>query len=176
MTDQAINHALSEVAAGTEAAFTELYREVYRPVFLLAAAITRQTSLSEDIVQDVFTAVRVHADRYRKGCSGRAWIYAITRNVAYSYLRHYRKEISVEQMPEEADGGVTEDVLGNLVTSEALTTLNEAERAVVLLHVYNNMPLRAIADALQTPYGTIMWRYQSAKKKLRSFYGDRPSK
>jgi RNA polymerase sigma-70 factor (ECF subfamily) len=63
--------------------------------------------------------------------------------------------------------------VGDITVQEALETLNEKERLVVHMKVLGKMTLQEIADALETPMGTIAWRYREAVNKLRRLgYGE----
>ena len=45
--------------------------------------------------------------------------------------------------------------------------LNDNEREVIQLKIVADMTFKEIAQLLNTPMGTITWRYQNAIKKLR---------
>ncbi len=60
-----------------------------------------------------------------------------------------------------------EQVVGDMSIREAMSLLKESEREVVHMKIMGDMTFQEIADILQTPLGTVAWRYREAIKKLR---------
>ena len=50
-----------------------------------------------------------------------------------------------------------------------LQKLTEEERSIVLLHVFWGYKHKEIAQQLNLPLGTVLWRYNVAIKKLKSY-------
>lgn len=180
MTKEELNERLLAIAEGDDAAFAEVYRAFYQPVYLLAASITRERSLAEDITQEVFITLRQCAGRYRPGGQARAWLFGIAKNVARYFVRRQQAELPMERDalpgpngPAETDKWETDmekGCLSEIVMAQALQVLNNAEYRVTVLHVFGGLKLSEIAAFDQTAYGTVLWRYDQAKKKLRRFY------
>ena len=178
MTKEELNGRLIAIAEGDADAFGDVYREWYKPVFLLAASMTRETALAEDVAQEVFLTVRQCADRYRPGGQARAWLFGITKNIARYFIRRQNSgpagqaglsddTMKAWDLPEEA---FEKGCLDAIVVSQALKILNAAEYRITVLHVFAGLNLSEIAAFDQTPYGTVLWRYDRAKHKLRRFY------
>src|SRR5258708_17582109 len=74
---------LLAVGRGDRDALAALYREVAPHLFALAVRITRQASIAEEVVQDVFVAVARKAQSYdpSRG-TAMAWLPPITRHRA----------------------------------------------------------------------------------------------
>src|SRR5258708_6389960 len=74
---------LLAVGRGDRDALAALYREVAPHLFALAVRITRQASIAEEVVQDVFVAVARKAQSYdpSRG-TATAWLATITRHPA----------------------------------------------------------------------------------------------
>lgn len=162
---------LQRDGAESRQAFENLYGAYYQPVFLLAVSITNDVSLAEDVAQEVFITVKRQAGRFRPESSGRAWILAITRNIARYYARTDRaEEYKMRQSGEACAAEFEKQVLDGIVISEAMERLNSAEYRTVLLHVFGGFTLREIASHTDTAYGTVLWRYHEARKKLKKYY------
>lgn len=174
MTREELNTCVLSVAEGKPEALGSLYDALYQPVFLLAASLSGSRLLAEDVVQEVFLVVRACAPRYRAGADPKAWVYGITRNVTRELLRKAHHEIPAEE-PVQTDAppaqiGFEKSCLDGIVVLEALDALTAEEYRITVLHVFGDFKLTEIARYLQIPYGTVLWRYNEAKKKLRRFY------
>lgn len=174
MTKAEADRCLTAVAGGDMAALEALYTAFYRPVFLLAASLTSDAQLAQDVAQEVFVTVRTCAGQYRPGSNARAWIFGVTRNAARYCLRKARWEQPTDPLPEAPvpGGGMESHCLDGIVVNEALACLSAGEYPVVLLHVFAGIKLTEIAAALDIPYGTVLWRYAEARKKLKQYYQD----
>lgn len=172
MTNAEADRCLVAVAGGDMSALEALYTAYYRPVFLLAVSLTSNAELAQDVAQEVFVTVRTCAGQYRPGTNARAWLFGVTKNAARYLQRKTRYEQPTDTLPEipVPGGGMESRCLEGIVLSEALGCLSAGEYPVVLLHVFAGMKLTEIAAALSVPYGTVLWRYAEARKKLKRYY------
>ena len=170
MDRKEVDLCIQAIAEGDQTALVTLYDAYYQAVFLLSASIVSQSALAEDITQEVFIAVRQCADRYQPGTNARAWIFGITKNLCRYHLRRERYEFPAENAGEQELVEFDRECLADIVAADALSTLNAAEYRVTVLHVYAGLKLREIGELLGIPYGTVLWRFSQAKKKLRQFY------
>lgn len=170
MDRKEVDLCIQSVAQGDQAALVTLYDAYYQAVFLLSASLVGQVALAEDITQEVFIAVGQCAGRYQPGTNARAWIFGITKNLCRYHLRRERYEFPSETAGEQEWAEFDKECLADIVVAEALSTLNAAEYRATVLHVYAGLTLREIGELLGIPYGTVLWRFSQAKKKLRRFY------
>lgn len=180
MTKKELNDRLLAIAAGDAEAFAAVYRTYYRPVYLLAASIAHEPTLAEDIAQEVFMTVCRCAAQYQEGRWPQAWIFGITKNTARYFVRQRRAEFPVgnENLSdghlisdfESWDTSMEKGCLDKIVVATALENLNAMEYRIIVLHVFAGLKLKEIAAFDQVPYGTVLWRYDQAKKKLRRYY------
>ena len=173
MTREDLDACLLSIAQGKQEALYNLYDALYQSVFLLAASLSGDSRLAEDAVQEVFLIIHDCAPRYRAGANPRAWIYGITRNVTRDMMRRHRQETLAEN-PSEAESSYSssfeKSCLDGIVVLEALKSLSAEEYRITVLHVFGDFKLTEIAEYLHIPYGTVLWRYSEAKKKLRRHY------
>lgn len=163
-------YSLRRDDAESQQAFENLYDTFYRPVFLLAVSITNDVSVAEDVAQEVFITVKKRAASFYSDSSGRAWIFSITRNLSRYFLRTVSSEQGKIRKLVEGSVEFEKDVLDGIVVSQALDVLNSSEYQTVLLHVFGGFSLREIADNTGVAYGTVLWRYHEARKKLKQYY------
>src|ERR1700687_6375053 len=90
---------------GTEAAYEELIRRHQRRVSALVGSILRRREDVEDVVQQVFLKVFVSLKRFDLRAAFSTWLYKITVNECWDYLRKkkvrplvYECDMSEEQV------------------------------------------------------------------------------
>src|SRR5580704_7750420 len=89
---------------GNEAAFEELVRRHQQRVFALVSGIVRRQEDVEDIAQQVFLKVYLSIKRFDQRAAFSTWLYKITVNECWDYLRKrkvrplvYEADLSEEQ-------------------------------------------------------------------------------
>src|ERR1700736_1805293 len=89
---------------GTEAAFEELIRRHQQRVFALVGSILRRREDVEDVAQQVFLKVFISIKRFDLRSAFSTWLYKITVNECWDYLRKkkvrplvYEADLSDEQ-------------------------------------------------------------------------------
>jgi RNA polymerase sigma-70 factor (ECF subfamily) len=161
---------MTEVAAGSEIAFTVLVR---RHQNSLLNFFTRMGALSdcEDLVQETFVRLFRYRDRYRPTARFTALLYHLARNVwadrgrkAMRFERltsGLRAESEISSEPDFARPGERLDV------DAALQKLSPKLREVIVLNVYQRLRYQEIADALEIPLGTVKSRINLALAALK---------
>ena len=96
-----------------------------------------------------------------------AWLMRIAVNTCKNILksreyRLYAKATPLDQLPEPAHT----DACPDDTVLEAVLSLPEKYREVVVLHFYQSMPLTDVASALHLPQATVRTRLHRAKKLL----------
>src|ERR1700723_801744 len=101
--------------SGEEAAFEELIRRHQQRVFGLVSGILRRREDVEDVVQQVFLKVFVSLMRFDQRAAFSTWLYKISVNECWDYLRKkkvrplvYEADLSEEQVS-RLDGVVWAD-------------------------------------------------------------------
>src|SRR5580704_15689503 len=106
--------------SGTEAAFEELIRRHQQRVLALVGSILRRREDVEDVAQQVFLKVFISLKRFDLRSAFSTWLYKITVNECWDYLRKkkvrrlvYEADLSEEQvsrldaLPEHGYGGAS---------------------------------------------------------------------
>lgn len=93
------------VQAGDEIAFREIVDRYQAKVFSITCGILRNHNDAEDIAQQVFTKIYFSVRRFDSRSSLMTWIYRITVNECYDYLRKrrtrklvYESDLSAEEV------------------------------------------------------------------------------
>jgi len=157
----------------SEITVEKLYTEYRKKVFGYISNKISSREDAEDLTSDVFLKVQQSIDKFDPSkASPSTWIYSITRNVVIDYFRTRRV---TEEIPEDIrsdelveDQYIQDETLSEL--AEALECLNEEERAIIVLHYSDGLPLTEIANRLDISYGMVKIRHNKAlsllKKKL----------
>lgn len=143
---------------GDRRAFDELFRRYAPRLHAFFCRAFNARSIADDLLQTTF--LNVHASRasFREGAMVRPWLFAIATHARADALRSkYRRAAREDALDEEIIG---EDGHQSLETSHeaqrvrrALDGLPEAQRIVVLLHRYEGLTFREIAEVLSSVEG-----------------------
>ena len=124
---------------------------------------------AEDLVSQVFEKVygKLHTFDETKA-SQSTWIYTITRNTVTDYYRTRRIHASYDEAYELPAPEKDRDVLEDL--ADALMTLTERERDLILLHYYKGMTLKKVADKMGMSYINAKVIHKKALSGLKTFF------
>lgn len=158
---------------GDRNAFGELVRRHYQGVVLVVTRMCGDTSLAEDAAQEAFIRAWVNLPAYQPQGNLRNWLYRIAINAALDMLRRKPEEMledeEVLRMPDQAAGPETILIEKERVTllQQAMKSLPEASRSVLVLREYGGLSYQEIANVLEVPMGTVMSRLNYARNRLR---------
>ena len=175
--------------AELEARFMDEAMPLMNQLFGAALGMTRNRADAEDLVQETYLKAYQKFHQYQPGTNIKAWLYRILTN---TYITSYRK---AQRSPKRAPTDTIEDwqladaashaevglksaeveALESLPSSQlrdALDSLSEEQRMVVLMADVEGMSYKEIAEELGVPMGTVMSRLNRARKKLRSVLAD----
>jgi RNA polymerase sigma-70 factor (ECF subfamily) len=167
--------------------FEEVALPHFDALFNLALNLTRSRGEAEDLVQEAYLRAFRFFDSYRPGTHIKAWLFRILRN---TFINRYRAakirpdevdfakiEANYERTIDEAflrrktsespEDAVMDRVLDSEV-QDALASLPEEYRSVVLMALLEEMSYKEIAAALSVPLGTVMSRLHRGRKLLQA--------
>lgn len=132
---------------------------------------------ADELSQEILlTAIR-ELPKLRDDSRFEPWLWGVARNVAKSFSRAMGKNRALyfydvpENLPyQEADGDETEETYDLLRTKIAM--LSESYRSIIILHYYEGLSTKEIADRLRLPEGTVTWRLSAGRKKLKKELDD----
>ena len=149
-----------------------IYTQYCDKVFgFVRSKIFNQTE-AEDIVQTVFLKVYSNLDKYDETkASLSTWIYTITRNTVYDYLKEKRDHPVLELMDntvysadEPEDSILNNEALEELAC--ALEKLPQNQRDIIILIYYKNLDRRKVAQMSGMTYGQLRYLHDKAIKRL----------
>ncbi len=163
------------VQAGEISELAVLFERYHVPLFRYLLHLTRNRTLSEDLVQEVFFRVLKYAASYDSHLPFQVWLYRMARNCYFDSAHKQRFETtgselgevrSAEPMPEELLSRKQETTL----LHEALEKLPEDKREILVLSRFHNLRYEEIASILRCEIGTVKVRVYRALKELRETF------
>jgi len=170
---------------GTEAAFEELIRRHQQRVFALVGSILRRREDVEDVAQQVFLKVFVSLKRFDLRSAFSTWLYKITVNECWDYLRKkkvrplvYEADLSEEQVS-RLDGiisadrpvsGASEQAEVNETLGWLLEKLPEQDQQLLILKEMEGFSVQELAELLDLNVNTVKVRLFRARSRLMDVY------
>ena len=116
-----------------------------------------------------FLQLKLKIHTYREGTNAKAWFLQIVKNLCLDELRK-RKRIEKNVADEkEFEKAVYNPFEQGSAMEYMMRTLTEEEQKIVVMHVFWGYKHKEIAKQLDIPLGTVLWRYNVAIKKLKSY-------
>ena len=161
---------LESIAKGDQEALAALYDHARGAVYGLALSYLKNGHDADDVAQDTFVRIWEKAPLYRPQGSPMAWILTIAKNLALMRLRERGKteDLAAEEWESLAIPSPAVSAEERHVLHAALTSLDETERQVILLHAVTGLKHREIAELLEIPLATALSKYHRGLKKLRA--------
>lgn len=167
--------------AGEEAAFRELVERYQSKVFSIIHGIVRQRNDVEDIAQQVFAKVYVSLKNFDFRSSLITWIYKITVNECFDYLRKrkvrklvYESDLSEDEVRrvENTEPPVDRQVRADTALArrdyvlKLLTRVSEEERMLLMLKEVEGYSVEELAGKTGMNENTIKVKLFRARQKL----------
>jgi RNA polymerase sigma-70 factor, ECF subfamily len=180
---------------GDEDAFQELVERYQRKVYSICYGMLKNEQDSLDVSQDVFIKVYRYLENFNYNSSFYTWLYRITVNKCIDYIRKQKRRSEVDyddtiQRTTDVDGddnimpstlGIQPDrVYGRKELREkmldALETLSEKHRTILILREVEQLSYEDMADVLDISKGTVMSRLYHARRyfqdAIKEYLGD----
>lgn len=134
---------------------------------------------AEDIVQEVFLKVYINLNSFNQDLKFSSWLYRIAHNETINFWRRNKKRSGNDVSWDENealkniisdDKDIEQEVyqrLTNEQLQQALKSIDEKYRTVLILNYLEGKTYQEIADILNKPIGTVGTLLNRAKKILR---------
>lgn len=174
---------VTELKAGSEAAFDHVVTHYHAPVFNLALGIVGHSHDAADVTQEVFLKVFRGIHGFRGGSSLKTWLYRIAIREALNHQRwrhrHHREQFSLEDDThapslgsrlENSDPSPFDETAlreqQNLVRS-ALLQVPSSFRGAIILRDLEGLSYEEVAEVLEISVGTVKSRILRGRRALR---------
>lgn len=159
-----------------------LIRQYGNDVLRTAYMYVKDIHMAEDIFQDVFIKVHAKLSTFEGNSSIKTWIIRIAINTCKDYLKSAwsRRVVPMMEYQEDAivsdtDYDAVENQDTNNLIKEAVLSLPDKYREVVLCVYYQEMTLTEAAKALNIAEGTAKSRLSRARLRLKKLLEGRVS-
>jgi RNA polymerase sigma-70 factor, ECF subfamily len=178
------------VKEGDDGAFNYLVEKYRRPLIGFMYRMTHNAATAEELAQEVFLRVYRSRTTYTADAKFSTWLYRIATNLAANHARdtrHERPEVQVSIDEPDEESGTTVDVADSrsnveqdLVREERLKAIRkhiqalpERQRMAVIMHKYQNMDYKQIAEVLklsESATKSLLFRaYETLRERLKEF-------
>ncbi|HKG13083.1 MAG TPA: sigma-70 family RNA polymerase sigma factor [Pyrinomonadaceae bacterium] len=173
---------VSEVRAGDEAAFEELFRRHRRRVALIASRFFRHREQTEEVVQESFAKAFFALGEFsnRQAESFGAWLSRIAFNVCYDELRRLKRrpESSLSELDEDEAAwlrarsardsrGVESEAVSRELAAKLLARLSPEDRLVLVMLDVEGLSTAEIAEMTGWSVSKVKVRAHRARAHLR---------
>jgi len=178
------------VKTGDDAAFAYLVQKYRRPMVSFLYRLAHNSAAAEDLAQEVFLRVYRSRENYEASAKFTTWLYRIATNLAVNYARdtrHERPENAVSLDEPDTETGLTMDVPDTSLSAEEailrrerlaairqrVQALPERQRIAVVMHKYQQMDYKQIAEVLklsESATKSLLFRaYETLRGQLKEF-------
>ena len=171
---------IHRILAGDDTAFASLVKKYQKQVHALAWRKTGDFHIAEDITQDTFLKVYQNLSTLKDPNQFSGWLYVITANQCYAWLR--KRRIETEPL-EDTDVDVIEGTAYSRyiaaeqekesietqrkVVKKLLSKLKESDRTVITLYYFGEMTCEEISRFLGVSTSAIKSRLSRARQRLK---------
>lgn len=174
---------VTELQAGSDAAFDWLVTYYHAGVYNLVYGILSDAADAADVTQEVFLRAFRGIHGFRRGSSLKTWLYRISVRQALNHRRwcwrHHRQQVSIDADPEGKNPALDlKDLeatpLEQAEASEmqatvrrALTEVPEVFRSAVILRDLEGLAYEEVAEVLEVSVGTVKSRILRGRRILK---------
>jgi len=178
--------------AGDENAFDEIVGRYANRIYGFALRITRNTSDAEEVFQEVFLTLSKKLDTFRGESKFSSWLYRVTVNASYMYLRSQKKHesnISLENYyPYDEKGSLMGKIMDKdwssrpdiiifskealNIIDESINELPESYRTIFHLRDIEGLSNEEVAEVLEISIPAVKSRLHRARLFLRDRLSD----
>jgi RNA polymerase sigma-70 factor (ECF subfamily) len=160
---------IKRARVGETSAFEDLLRPLIGPAARLAYAMLQDHAEAEDVVQESAVKAWRKLGNLRPGADFKPWFLGIVANQCRSVRRgSWWAVVRSEHAPRGDERlGLEDAAVRSIDLRRALIALPPDHRAALLLHFYLDLPLEAVAVALNLSVPGVKSRINRGLKRLR---------
>lgn len=146
-------------------AFTELMQSYMKDMYRVALAILMNDEDVADAIQDTILACWEKIDTLKNNSYFKTWLTRILINKCYDIRKKRGNVVGIQQLEEP-----TAYDTYNLEFKEALASLDEKYRVIMILFYCEGYHTDEIGQILKIPKSTVQTRLQRGRGKLLAYY------
>ena len=146
--------------------FCENLRLYEKSMYSLAFSIVKNNADAAEVISESILRAYKNIQTLKKADSFKPWILRIIHNTAVEMMRKNSKIIPMEETPDIPDDSPENDITIRLSVREAVNSLKQPYRTVVVLFYYENLSVSKIAQITNTNVVTVKKQLSRARKML----------
>lgn len=165
--------------SGQETAFAVLVDRYQKSLLGFIYKIVGNREKAEEIFQETFLRVFRFRETFQKGKKFKTWLYTIGLHLCRDEIKKKKSPSPISQLNKEGQDAffslesppeeeAVEEELSCLI-EEALSSLSDKHREVLILHHFQNLKYEEISEILNRKIGTIKSQLHYALQSLRSY-------
>lgn len=170
--EEAIINKLKE---GDEASFKCLFDRYRNELFTYCLRITKERSLAEEIVQDVFMIIWQKRDEVQSQLPIRPYLYTIAQNLSFNFLKKaandskMKRQVFYESQKEFRQDWLVDFKDTKKLIEQAITQMPSKQRLIFSLSRMESKSHEEIARELQISKNTVKDQIFKALKAIRHY-------
>lgn len=182
MPETTESELIAKFKSGDLSVFNILTRRWYETILGLLYRVLGDIDEAEDVCQKTFITVYFRLHQLNDNEKFRTWLYRIANNCAIDHLRERRHSFQTadahrsngsdgtqdlpETSPADLEGRIDGTALRRLCEN-ALGSLPEEQRVVVVMKLYQDLKFIEIAEVLNVPVNTVKTRMYTGLRSLK---------
>lgn len=151
---------MAQVALGSREHFSPLLHRYANPLLTFIQRMTGNRHLAEELFQEVFLTVWIKSRQYQHPRPFRPWLFGIAAKKCLADYRRHRREVHLgivaaaeSRHCSPADAAVATERAE--IVKRVLARLTDAQRTVVVLRIWNDLPYSEIAEVVGRTESTV---------------------
>ena len=158
---------IQRAKAGNAEAFVALIQQLEHSMYRMAKSMLHRDEDVADALQESILKAYKSLSSLREPKYFKTWLFRIVINECNKILKQRSGTEVVAEVPAAV---ASTDAYDSIDLREAVERLEEPQRLVVLLHYYEDLPLRQVAEALNISESAVKMRlYRAREALLRQF-------
>lgn len=162
-----MDRLIEKARSGEPEAFTELMQMYMRTMYKVSRSMLRSDEDAADAIQDTILCCWEKIGQLKEGKYFKTWMIRILINKCNDILRAKQRYVPEEGMPEPA---AFDRHFDNVEWNEALKTLDEKYRLVIMLYYVEGFKTSEISQLLDMPESTVRTRLSRGREKIAVIY------
>lgn len=150
-----------------------LYAEYHDKVMRYMIKKVQNPNEAEDLTSEVFFKALKNIESFDSSkASVSTWIYTIARNTVTDFFRTKKDFWELDENMPATENGDTLFLKNETleILADALESLDERSRNIVILHYYNGLPFKTVADTIGISYSHTKLLHTKALMKLKEYF------
>jgi RNA polymerase sigma-70 factor (family 1) len=167
---------LQMISQGDEQAFATVFDHYRNRIYGVALKLTHSTTVSEEIVEDVFLKIWTRRVTLNEIESFSAYLFTIARNETYKILKQIAKNYKIVLLSENNESLIHNNTEDYLIDKEFTSLLQKAierlphqQKQVYKLMKEEDLKRGEVAELLQLQPETVKFHLAQAMKNIRNY-------